>query len=1794
MLIVLMACSIGNKVKITSFEPEGEVKKLTSFTIEFNKALAPAEVQGKWLDEEFIEFEPKIPCKFRWVSNNTLIVSPMANLEPMQSYKAKVTDKVLFDSEFQSDFNTIEFKTPDFKTEQVELFWTGLPHRNYTVSIQANIVFNYPVNPAELKRNIEVFHQDKQIKDFQILTTESAEIIAVNLGEVKQTEKSQNFRFIIKGELKSVFGKSSLNEDKEFEETLPPLEKLQVIGAVAGFDGSKGWIEVKTTQKVDEERLSEFISLEPQRDMSIFVSDNIIRIECDLTEDRNITVKLKKGLPGLFGGELDDNFEQVVSMVELMPMLRFADLKGKYLMAGGRKNIAVNAVNLNGAEVAVYQVYKNNIANFLANEYYYTDDGEESYYDYYGRNYWVGNNGKELYRKNINFSSSTNWIETFTINLDSVTRAGKQGIYVVEVRSEEDYWLQDSKIIAITDIGLIAKKSANELHVFVNSIASTEPLEGVEVSVISAYNQTLFSGKSDKNGHVVFKDTKEILKEDSPRFITAEKEKDFNYIDLAETRIQTSRFDVAGMNEHSENFSAYIYSDRNLYRPGDKAYISAIVRTERIKNVSDVPVIMKIVSPTGRTFDEFNSMLNEEGSFEVAVALPDFVPTGLYTAYLYTGSEELIGSYKFNVEEFVPDKIRVNLKSSRNSLFTGESLEVYVDAEFLYGEKAAGMRFEANTFFNHAKFDSKKYPEYDFSSFARKNEALPPYIIDGILNENGQATVNYSVPYELWGNEKIIANMFITIFDLTGRPVNRSISFEIYPRRHFIGLKREGYYYGTNQNINIKAVAVDYQDKGIASLPVNVHLVKYEWQSVLRKSYDEKYYYSSEKKEISVWEKDMSISGIKNISFSLNKTGDYELRVAAKGDSAYQKLNFWVYGWATANMTSFEVNKEGNVEILPDKQSYEPGEKAKLLFTAPFSGKMLVSVERNGVYDFEYINVENRSAELILPITDDYMPNVYVSVTLFKKHTPDNSTPLLVGHGFASIKVEKKSNKLPVKIIAPERVKPLTSQTIEIQTASQRDIYVTLAAVDEGILQIKNFKTPDPYSYMYSKRILKTENYDLYKLLLPEIIGSSSPGGGGEGMFDEMSRKLSNPITSKRFNLLAFWSGILRTDGSGKVKVKIDLPQFNGELRLMAVAYSGARFGSAEKPMKVVDDIIIEPEIPRVLSINDILTAPVTLINTTNKAAKVKVAMKLEGNLQAWSESNFDISIPPNSNRQIVYKIKAKEAAGIGKITFETSGSIKVKNTTDISIRPISPYITETGSGTIAAGKTQSIKLPGGFLQGTEERTLTISKFPAVKYARQLKYLIAYPHGCVEQTISRLFPQLYFADLSRAVAPEKFKANSPDKYINDGIKKLESMQIYNGALAYWEGGNNESWWGSVYAAHFLLEAKKAGYQVNGEFLRRLLNYIDKKSKSKSEYDYIRYENGSARNIRVVNKEIPYSLYVLAMAGRADYSTMNYYKARPNVLSNDSKYLLAGAFALAGRWSSYHSFIPAKFAPEKTVRTGSGSFDSEIRANAIMLSVLIDTDPSNPQINSIVRHLSGLVKDCFSTQENAWAFLSLGKAAKRIGNSKVKIDVVIAGKTIKTFENKDIVLTSDEIKSDDIQLKSSGSGEVYYFWSVKGVKTTSKVPETDSYISVRRNYFDFRTGQQLNGNYVQGQLILCKITLTSSQRSAQNLIITDIIPSGFEIENPRLSAMTESAVKDNTLNIEYMDVKDDRMLLFTSIEAGSTRQFSYLIRVVNQGEMVLPVISAEAMYEPEIYSRNGAGIVRVSPYKKASI
>jgi alpha-2-macroglobulin len=1777
--VILFAACNRNAVNLADTNAKGEVQPLQNFVFRFSKQMVPDSLLNRWDSTAYVEFSPNIKGRFRWEHGDELIFSPAEPLLPATTYTASIGKEVLAFSKYGSvsSDKKLEFHTPDLKLENSNFTWVLDEAANKAIP-QADLYFNYTVTPAALKEKLSVT-VDGEKKDFSIQTINNDKKVSIRILNIKNEDRDYTTAITLEKGLLPDGGKNATKESIEEKFTIPSPYTLTVTNVESKHDGLSATVKVFTSQQVVFEGLTNYIKLSPTLKYGVEMEEDGFIISGDAFDvSKTYELFLTKGLRGKLGGTLKEDYKTNLAFGQLEPDIVFGNSKAVYLSSQGNKNIEVRITNVAKVKVIVSKIYESNLLAAHRYGYYPKSTDDDYYYDEGTGNATLGD---VIYEKEIDTRSLPKLGGSRLFNFNIADRVKDfNGIYHLQIQSTEDYWIKDNRFVSLSDIGLIAKEGKEKMMVFANSIKSAQAMNGVNVTVYGVNNQVLGVGTTNADGVAEVAYVQKEFSGFKPAMVLAKTADDFNYLPFHNTRVNTSRFEVNGKSWSNTGMDAFIYAERDIYRPGEKINANVILRTKDWQTPGELPVKMKFIMPNGKEMKSFRKMLNEQGSADVSIDLPMAAVTGTYQLELYSGNDVLLGNKSFSVEEFVPDRIKVAAKLSKETMSVGDSASLSINAVNFFGPPAANRNYETEVQFRQSYFAPQKFERYTFS-LTNQNSFFDKIVKEGKTDANGNAVEGVSIP-ALYKNMGLLnVNIFTAVFDETGRPVSRTVNANVYTQPVFYGLGYDGYYYyALNQTIRFPLIAVS-KDEKVVSASAKVQVIKHEYRTVLSKT-GEYFRYESQKEDKVVKEDVVNIGG-ENTTYTFipRQPGDYEIRIYAPNAETYVSRSFYSYGsWSYGDNSSFEVNTEGQIDIELDKKEYFTGEKAKVLFKTPFSGRMLVTLETDHVVSYQYINVENRSASVDLPLAAEHLPNVYVTATLIKPHSVSD-IPLTVAHGFQSIKVDEKNRKMEVKITSAKSTRSRTKQRVKIKAAPGS--YVTLAAVDNGVLQVSNMETPDPYAYFYQKKALGVDAFDLYPLLFPELRARlSSTGGDGADM-----EKRNNPMPNKRIKIVSYWSGVQKANGSGEANFEFDVPQFSGEIRLMAVAYKNEQFGAGEEKMTVADPVVISAGLPRFLSPGDTVLVPVTLSNTTKNAASAKVNLKVKGPLQVVGESNQQTSLAANAETRAVFKVVAQNKIDSGSIRVEVSAMGETFfDETSITVRPASGLQKESGSGVITAGTSQTVAIPlNRFLQGSTDYKLMVSKSPALELGDQLNYLVQYPYGCTEQTVSAAFPQLYFGDLADAMKKNKSSTSTSVANINEAIRKIKMRQLYNGAVTLWDDEGTANWWATVYAAHFLIEARKAGYDVDNSLLETMMGYLINRLKTKETIDY--YYNRNQKK-KIAPKEVAYSLYVLALGNRTQISVMNYYKANQQMLALDSRYLLSAAYALAGDKKSFAALLPSSFTGELSVAQTGGSFYSEVRDEAIALNTLMDVDPGNAQVPVMAKHLSQYLKtrQWLSTQERAFGFLAIGKIASKAAQSNLTAEIKVNGKTVARMNGTDVKLSASQLGGASVEIATKGSGKLYFYWEAEGISATGAYKEEDSYLKVRRQFYN-RYGQAIAGNsFQQNDLIIVKVTLENSfSTPVENIVITDILPAGFEIENPRTKELPGMDWIKDAAYATALDVRDDRIHLFVDLN-NRIQHYYYAVRAVSPGLYRMGPVSADAMYNGEYHSYHGGGMIRV--------
>jgi alpha-2-macroglobulin len=1806
----LTGCSKLNDLRVVGRNFEDEIQLAQNLVFTFNKDVVSKSDLDSWQSTKYIEFTPAVAGKFQWTAANELVFSPTSGFAPATDYKAKLSSTIKATGKsYGVSSEAYEFHTPKLQLLETEAYWSKSKESGKPLA-KTKLKFNYMVNSSELDKKL-TFEIDEKPLNYSIAQAQTDTEVPVSLITESSDKSAIPLKVTVSKGVKVAGTNYITSAPFELTTALPSMFELEIPNIETGFQNNQGFVRIVTTQTLQNENISSYYTITPAVETTTELTDNGLIVRGNFNQNETYILTLTDKMKGVLGAKLAESVTKDLYFGAMPANIQFANSKAVYLSAKGARNVGVKIVNIPEVQIKIGKVYENNILAYLRGNRY------EEYGPVNGSDDWsptgafnYSEDEQNIYSKLVvdKVVETANLAQikgVSALNLAIPDNDNFKGVFLVSVKSHDEQYLSATKLVSISDIGLIVKQSADAVWVFANSIRSTDPIANVEINLVSSNNQKVYTLKTDNNGIAKF----EKLSEKAPNFqiamVTASSESDFNYLYLEDTRVETSRFEVEGKRDNTTGFEAFIYGDRDIYRPGETLHFNTVVRTQQWKNASDIPLIIKVLMPNGRELQSFRKTTNSEGATEISLPIDAAAVTGTYSVEVYNGNDVLLASKNVSIEEFMPDRIKVDVKTDKTFYRTGQNINIAATALNLFGPPASGRNYEVEFSLKRKAFSNAKFKDYSFN--IPNDTKFENTVRQGITDDLG--TVKEAIPLAntLQDIGLLEGKIYMTVFDETGRPVNRLKRFDVLTQDVFYGIKMSDSYVGLNAAVPIGLVALNQTGDLQAGAKAQVDVVRFDYQTVVEKQ-GEQLSYTSKKREKVVYTNIVSFKdGKAEISYVPTVSGEYQVRVRRVGAVGYSVMDFYAYGWGNTTASSFEVSNEGEVLMEFDKPKYNIGDKATVLFKTPFSGKLLVTIERNNVLEYKYLTADNKSAEFSFKVTEALKPNAFVTATLIRA-LDNSSLPLTVAHGFAPIQVEDTDTKLAVEVLAVEKSRSKTKQKIRIKTA--RNAQVTIAVVDEGILQIKNFKTPDIHGFFYQKRALEVGSFDLYRFLFPELSVASSSSFGGDGY--DLEKRI-NPLSNGRVKLVALWSGQLETGIDGEAEFEVDIPQFSGDLRIMAVAYKGNAFGSANKNMKVADPIVISTALPRFLSPDDEIIVPVNISNTEKTTANVKVNLQINGALvQDSRPTTQNLSIAPEKESRTSFAIKAAQIMGRGSVTVTVdNGKEKFVEKTEITVRPASSLLKSAQSGVIAGGSSGTIDLSkNGYIPSTVSGQIILSRSPMVQYAKALDYLLGYPHGCIEQTVSKAFPQIYFADLAKSLfrsvrtqttgmprpvssQTETARGESdfnPNYNVQQAILKIESMQLPNGALSYWPGGNEESEWGTVYATHFLIEAQRAGFEINNGSLGRLLDYLNTKASTPAtETEYVYNESGNYSTVSVASRTSLYELYVLAMAGKPNRAAMNYYKQNAATLTNDSRYLLAAAFKQIGDTRSYAALLPQNNAPlwvgGSLANTLSGSFSSPIRNLAMSLNTLIETDPTHLQIPNMAWQLSQALNTSsyLNTQEATFAFLALGKLAKKNSNSNVTAKLTINDKAYN-FDGKDLKIHSPLITNHSSLITTAGKGNLYWFTQSEGLSSSGGYVEEDVNLKVRKQFLN-RNGQPMT-TFKQNDLVVVKISLVSQNGiEVPNVVVTDLLPAAFEIENPRLTEPRDMPWVKNVSSLDHFDLRDDRINYFTTATA-QPKTFYYMVRVITKGTFTLGPVSADAMYSGDYRSYSGGGKVRV--------
>jgi uncharacterized protein YfaS (alpha-2-macroglobulin family) len=893
-------------------------------------------------------------------------------------------------------------------------------------------------------------------------------------------------------------------------------------------------------------------------------------------------------------------------------------------------------------------------------------------------------------------------------------------------------------------------------------------------------------------------------------------------------------------------------------------------------------------------------------------------------------------------------------------------------------------------------------------------------------------------------------------------------------------------------------------------------------------------------------------------------------------------LKFFVSA-GDAEWVDWAKDKPAEVQLSLDRTDYLPGDTAKLAVKAPFSGQALLTVESDRVLEQRVVTLAGNTAEFEIAVKPDYAPNVHCVLSLIRPATAESVWSAHRAVGSALLKVVTTGHRLAVGVAVPATIRPQSQLAVKVTAADEAGkgvagAEVVVMAVDEGICMLTDYETPDPLNFFQRTRGLGVTLADIYGELMPiseDVSDSTVSHTGGDG--GDSPRRRLNPIKASRFKPVALWKSGLITDTNGEATVLLDVPELTGELRVTAVAFTRSAYGATKEPVTVKRPLVVQAGLPRFLAPGDRCRMGLAVYNETGAAIEAKWRVTCGGPLTA-EQSEGTLALKAGGEATVPVGLVAGDKPGKGLCSIEVSaGAEKYSETFQMAVRPVVAGETRSISGEIKSGASVRIRTPAGWLPGTGYFEAVVTGQPDVRLKGGLDWLLRYPYGCSEQTVSSALPLLYLGDLMERVRAGGLGEVDVGPFVMAGVYRVLSMQVSSGGFALWPDSQKEDRWVSVYATHFLVEARKAGHAVPEDRLEAALAHLRELLERREP----------------ANRA--YMCHVLALAGRPEQGWVSRLAESAGELSAADRAHLAAALLAGGKPREAVKLLGEFGVPVVTaIPVQASGYESRTRAVALALSVWLDIEPGNEQVARLVQELDGLQvadRDWWgTTQENALALMALGKFARlrRPDRTPFAGELVPAGLAAVPFNSRTNLTWRSAMPGSvsELEVINRGPGSCWYGVRMDGVPAAGEVKEEDSGVAIRREFLKPDGSICGTKTFQQGELVVVRLTLETRGEVLNNLVIEDLLPAGWEVENPALAtARTMDWVKAETSWCVHRELRDDRVLLFTGSVAGKVEYF-YTVRVVTPGRFVLPPVRVEAMYRPEIHSVSGAGEVVV--------
>jgi uncharacterized protein YfaS (alpha-2-macroglobulin family) len=1531
-------------------------------------------------------------------------------------------------------------------------------------------------------------------------------------------------------------------------------------------------IRFSTTATMNEEDLKGKIEVSPSATFRIERGWRDMRLVGNFKPRTFYRVVFRKGITGILSTRLTEDTSFTVVTGRLRPDLDFLS-NGPILPRSRKAELLVRMTGVEKATFSAWRVYPRNYVDYFR-------DGWDSYYRSRHERY-----GTHVRSVDFEPKLAAGEKEVRKVPLNKLLQGENTGLFVIEADGG-GYGARDRRRVVLTDIGLGSVEDQGSVLVWALSLTDGTPLENCEISLFTDKNQVLGTARTGTNGTALIS-YGELPDDEKPYLVTARRGDDLSMLLLTADHAHNQvPFELRGRPYPSHAYEAFAYTERGICRPGERVVVSTFVRDDaHLQAAADLPVELRVRDPLGRVLQRIPRVLNGDGFATARFEIPFDARTGNYTVQVaMPGGGPIWGSTRFTVGCYRPDQIRATLTLDKPVYqLPNADIRSTLDGHFYFGPPASDCKAYFRWELNQTPFRPKGYEDYVFGDGGRRDASYSGGHKTLKTDADGRAALVFNADPDRLPQAAWSLAVTAEITAPSGVTVSAHAGATLHPYPFYLGLRQlwEPGQAPQSGVLPFGWVAVSPDGKEVApDAPVYCELRRHEYSSVLRQR-GNRFVREWIERWVRVAEGEVpngKTATAGDFTVPCPQSGSYRLTVRTR-DEVQSSMTFW---YSAGDAEFARPASPDALEIETDQPSYRPGDTATIQFSSPAAGQALVCLSGNHVIHTEAVPVQAgvNSVALPIPATMPYA-SLFVSATVVCAQ-PDGHDATRRLFGLGRITVNQAEHRLDVALDAPEVARPNGDLPVTVRLrAGETPVggTVQLLAVDEGVLALTGYRTPDPFGHFFGPRSCSLDFADVYDRIFPDLskqFGDASLIGGDGALTD-----FFNPAAPRKVKNAIVLARLLHVDETGEANVTLQLPDHTGALRLMAIAANPDQVGAAHREVKVHHPLAVQLSLPRAVAPGDQFQGTVSVFNTELPETDIEVRLRAEGTLQLTGEKTMRFRLARNKRQVLRIPVQTvTDRAGQGTLYLElVGGGYQLTTQAELTCRPASPPIYRSSFLVVAKDKPQTFTPGADMLPGTGDCQLQVSADPVIELAPALSWLLAYEYGCLEQTTSRAMPLVALRNLSSSLfLPQGTDPNEGAEWrVREALLRLSSMEQPYGGFGSWPGSGKVWVGGSLYACHFLHEARLAGYPVDPDLLRRAGIFLRRLVE-----EFHRYPESTVR-------ERAYAIYLLAAMGEPE----------PGVargLAEDAKspsfarFLAAVAMVRGGQAGPGAAILKKILATDYLAAADYDYFDTRTRRTALALDVLADAMPDSPECLRLVKLLRSQRNaegHWGTTQNNAMALLAMSRWLRSQGGQTGQGTVRIGDKLVKVEPGSPFHASFQ--KTGQTAEVNATDGTLYVSWQQRGVPLhppTEDVAETLHFV---RHYYA-EDGTETT-TFAQGDLVRVRLEFTSGS-SIDRLVLADVLPGGFEIEDSSLATRSAKATKQVGFWADAVEKRDDRLVLSGHLYYNRTEDdpgiYEYHVRAVTPGTFAIPRLVAENMYDPTQRAETGQGTLTIRP------